>query len=44
MFQSLSVNGEILIDSNNSAGNDLPCKVMLGFKDKMVSINLLILP
>lgn len=44
VFQSLSVNGEILIDSNNSAGNDAPRKVMRGFKDKTVSINLLILP
>lgn len=44
VFQSLSVNGEILIDSNNSAGNDTPRKVMRGFKDKTVSINLLILP
>lgn len=44
VFQSLSVNGEILIDSNNSAGNDTPRKVMRGFKDKTVSINLLLLP
>ncbi|SFB88585.1 hypothetical protein SAMN02745150_01193 [Brevinema andersonii] len=44
VFQSLSVNGEILIDSSNSEGNQTPRKVMRGFQDKKVSLRLLLLP
>ncbi len=44
VFQSLSVNGEIIIDSNNSPSNDTPRKVMRGYKDKTVSLTLRILP
>ncbi len=42
VLQSLSVNGEVIIDSNNSASNNQPQKVMRGYKDKSVSITLLI--
>lgn len=44
VLQSLTVNGEILIDSNNSAANNESRKVMRGYKDKTVSLSLKILP
>ena len=44
VLQSLSVNGEIVIDSNNSASAGEPLKTMRGFKDKTVSMSLRLLP
>lgn len=41
-FQSLSVNGEVIIDSGNSAGNNKPRKVMRGYADKVFSLNLIL--
>lgn len=43
VLQSLSVNGEILIDSNNSAGNREPQKLMRGYKDRAINITLKLL-
>jgi len=44
IFQSLSINGEILVDSNSSPTSNLPRKVMRGYKDKTISLSLLLLP
>lgn len=44
VLQSLSVNGEIVIDSNNSEGNGAPQKTMRGYKDKVISMTLRIVP
>ena len=43
VLQSLSVNGEILIDSNNNASGEVQ-KVMRGYKDKTISMTLKLLP
>ncbi|MGL5956787.1 MAG: hypothetical protein ACRC0X_09380 [Brevinema sp.] len=43
VLQNLSVNGEILIDSNNSASSGAPQKVMRGYKDRTVNISLRLL-
>lgn len=44
VLQSLSVNGEILIDSNKSTGNGASQKIMRGYKDRIISLSLIILP
>ena len=44
VLQSLSVNGEIVIDSNNSASDGEPLKTMRGYKDKTISMSLKLLP
>lgn len=41
-FQSLAVNGEVIIDSSNSAGNNKPRKVMRGYADKVISLSLVL--
>jgi len=44
VFQSLSINGDIIVDSNSSPTSNLPRKVMRGYNDKTVSLSLLLLP
>lgn len=44
ILQSLSINGEIIVDSSNGAADNNTTKVMRGYKDKTVSISLKIIP
>ncbi len=44
VLQSLSVNGEIVIDSNNTASTTQSRKIMRGYKDKTVALTLRVVP
>ncbi|MGL5722140.1 MAG: hypothetical protein ACRCY4_07070, partial [Brevinema sp.] len=44
IFQHMSVNGEVLVDSNASVGNNTIRKVMRGFGDNKIVISLILLP